>query len=415
MGIVIAAWLALAAGEDLRPDFALRDGDTVVFVGDSITAARTYGKIVENYTLLRFPGRKMRFVNAGWGGDTAAGGLARLDRDVWPHQPTVLIVAYGTNDIGWGVLADEPHRARYLAAVRSIVAACKKRGARVYLCSAAVTAADPATSEDSFLQKMCDAGMELARAGGGQSIDVQRSMREVQKRVAAHNAKVKGDKDRATLHAADGVHLNDLGQLAMASAILKGLNAPALVSSVHLDAREPRVASAEGCTVTDLARDGSGLAFTRQDEGLPFNNGLFYPLHYRFVPVHDELARYTLGVQGLPEGKYTLTADGRPLGTYTSEALSRGVNLAFATADAWQPGGPWDAQATVLKSLTDARHELAIAGLMGRTFLPGGVGQELAPGAKRTDEELVALQRLAAKPRPYRFVIRPAEEQPPKP
>jgi len=41
-----------------RADFALKDGDTVVFLGDSITAARTYGKIVENYTLLRYPARK---------------------------------------------------------------------------------------------------------------------------------------------------------------------------------------------------------------------------------------------------------------------------------------------------------------------------------------------------------------------
>src|SRR4051794_30680476 len=59
---------ALLAGARLQEasaaDFALRDGDTVVFLGDSITAARTYGRIVENYTLLRFPGRKVHFLNA---------------------------------------------------------------------------------------------------------------------------------------------------------------------------------------------------------------------------------------------------------------------------------------------------------------------------------------------------------------
>ena len=72
-------------------DYALEDGDTVVFLGDSITAARTYGKIVENYTLLRFPQRKVRFINAGWGGDTAAGGLARLDRDVFERGATLQV------------------------------------------------------------------------------------------------------------------------------------------------------------------------------------------------------------------------------------------------------------------------------------------------------------------------------------
>ena len=43
-------------------DFALRDNDTVVFLGDSITAARTYGKLIENYTLLRFSERRVRFI-----------------------------------------------------------------------------------------------------------------------------------------------------------------------------------------------------------------------------------------------------------------------------------------------------------------------------------------------------------------
>ncbi len=33
-----------------RAEFAIRDGDTVAFLGDSITTARTYGKIIENYT-----------------------------------------------------------------------------------------------------------------------------------------------------------------------------------------------------------------------------------------------------------------------------------------------------------------------------------------------------------------------------
>ena len=103
-------FLAGLASPGVRADYAVRDGDTVVFLGDSITAARTYGKIVENYTLLRFPDRKVRFINAGWGGDTAAGGLERLDRDVFAHGATVLIVAYGINDIGWGMKADDEHK-----------------------------------------------------------------------------------------------------------------------------------------------------------------------------------------------------------------------------------------------------------------------------------------------------------------
>src|SRR5262249_17839410 len=166
--------------------------------------------------------------------------------DVFRHRATLLTVAYGINDIGWGLHADEAHKGAYLDAVRGIVEACKQRGVRVYICSAAVTAENPHKSEDSFLQKMCDEGMELSRSLGGQAIDVQRTMRAVQKRVWAANESVPDKAKHATLHAADGIHLNDLGQLAMAFAILKGLGAPADVSSVRLDARGPKVLEARG-------------------------------------------------------------------------------------------------------------------------------------------------------------------------
>src|ERR1051325_4818564 len=90
-------------------DFAIRDGDTVVFLGDSITAEGTYGRMVENYTLLRFPDRNAHFINAGWGGDTADGGAKRLKRDVLDRGATLVTVAYGINDIGWGAKADTEH------------------------------------------------------------------------------------------------------------------------------------------------------------------------------------------------------------------------------------------------------------------------------------------------------------------
>src|SRR5690242_10481453 len=139
VGVVLVVLVLVAPGRG-RADYALRDGDTVVFLGDSITAARTYGKIVENYTLLRFPGRKVRFINSGRGGDTAAGGLRRLDRDVFAHGATVLVVAYGINGIGWGTQADEEHKDAYLDAIRGIVERSHERQVRVFLCSAAIKA-----------------------------------------------------------------------------------------------------------------------------------------------------------------------------------------------------------------------------------------------------------------------------------
>lgn len=389
-------------------DFALKNGDTVVFLGDSITAARTYGKIIENYTLLRFPERKIRFINSGIGGDTAAGGLERLERDVFAHQATVLTVAFGMNDIGWGVHADAEHRQAYLDAVRGIVSECRKRGVRVWLCSAAITGADPNTSETSFLQSMCDEGMALSRSLGGEAIDVQRTMREIQKRVWKFNESITDPEKKYSLHAADGVHLNDLGQLAMAYAILKGWNAPAEVSSCVIDASEGRLLTASGCSISDIRRVEDRLEFTRLDQGLPFNYGLFFALHFAFVPVPSELNQYLLTVKNLPEGRYEVQADGRGVGTFPARQLSEGVNIASTTTSGWLPGGPWNAQANVLLSLTSARGELGAAMTQSQLFLEQtGVTRDLAPAAAASNQHLEAAQREAARPRPYRFVVRP--------
>jgi lysophospholipase L1-like esterase len=394
-------------------DFAIRDGDTVVFLGDSITAARTYGKIIENYTLLRYPDRKVRFVNAGVGGDTAAGGLKRLQRDVFAHKPTVLIVAYGVNDIGWGTKADAEHKKVYLDGVRGIVQACKKRGVRVYLCSAAVTAEDPARAEAGFLQKMCDEGMKLSRSLGGKAIDVQRTMRGIQRSILAANAKVADKAKHDSLHTADGIHLNDLGQLAMAFTILKGLDAPADVPSVAIDADGAKLTAAKGCKVTGLASKDGTLEFTRLDEGLPFNYGIVYGLNYRYIPAPNELNRYMLTVTNLPKGRYEVTADGRSADVFTADQLAAGVNIASTTPDPWQPGGPWNAQANVLKLLTDARHEAVSANIHVRVYLPGSsASEQLGKQAAEFDAKIVAMQRTVAKPQEYHFAIKRYE--PPK-
>src|SRR5207247_967324 len=100
--------------------------------------------------------------------------------------------------------------------IRGIVEACKSHGVRVYICSAAVTAEDPDKAENGFLQKMCDEGLALSRSLGGGAIDVQRGMRAIQRKVGAANKQTADKAKHATLHAADGIHLNDLGQLAMA-------------------------------------------------------------------------------------------------------------------------------------------------------------------------------------------------------
>ncbi|HUQ68701.1 MAG TPA: GDSL-type esterase/lipase family protein, partial [Planctomycetaceae bacterium] len=337
---------------------------------------------------------------------TAAGGLARLERDVLDRGATVVTVAYGVNDIGWGLKADEEHKRKYLDGIAGIVKRCREKNVRVFICSAAVTGGDPNKSETDFLQTMCDEGMALSRQLGGEAIDVQRAMREIQRRVVKANEQITDAAKKETLHAPDGVHLNALGQTAMAYAILKGLGAPAAVSSVAIDMSQGPITEAAGCRVSELAAQGDHLEFTRLDEGLPLNGETFFALQFRFVPIPDQLNRYLLQVTSLPEGRYDVSADGRSVGTYTADRLGQGVNIASATTDGWLPGGPWDAQANVLHSLTEARDKLNLASLLVNTHLPGQeLTQQFLLEATDRNRELEELQRLVSRPRPYRFVV----------
>jgi hypothetical protein len=196
----------------------------------------------------------------------------------------------------------------------------------------------------------------------------------------------------------------------MAFAILKGLGAPPQVSSVTLDAKNGRTLETAGCTVRDTKTAQAGMEFTRLDEGLPLNYGLFFALHFRFVPFLDGLSRYMLAVRNLPEGWYDVLADGRAVGRFTAGQLAKGVNIASTTTNAWQPGGPWDSQAAVLRQLTEARNQIGSARLLAGLYLPkGATPPSFRPEAEAANSQIEKLQRSIARPRPYHFVIRPAE------
>lgn len=405
---LLSSGLALPCLADYGTNsFALKDNDTLVFLGDSITAARGYTKIVELYTLMRHPEAHVQFWNAGQGGDTASGAVSRLDRDVFAHGATVVTVAFGVNDIGWGTKADDEHKQRYLDGIRKIVTECQKHHARVYICSPAILHEDPDQGENGYLQKMADEGMALAKSLGAGTIDISRGMREVQRKVVEANANEKNPKNITRLHVDDGVHLNDLGQLTMAWAMLKGLGAEADVSAADIDATAGKAIRAENCKITDIKRLTNGVTFVRQDAGLPMNLGVLSALQYRFVPVPDTLDRYQLAVHGLAAGRYTVLVEGRSLGSWDAKQLADGVNIASATADGWAPGGPWDAQSDTVKEIVDARDKLWMGGRVRAQYNdnnPHAVA--LAQDFNRLDQKITELARTQARPYPYHYEVR---------
>lgn len=108
----------------------------VVGFGDSITGIyyhtggrRAWPEMLGIALRRLYPKARVEVVNAGISGDTTAGALARLDRDVLRHKPHLVVVMFGMNDVVR--VPPETYRENLAAVVRR----CREAGAEVVLCT----------------------------------------------------------------------------------------------------------------------------------------------------------------------------------------------------------------------------------------------------------------------------------------
>ena len=141
--------LALAlSGMAAAQDFSLKNGDTVVFYGDSITDQRLYTTFAETYVLTRFPALRVNFVHSGWGGDRVSGGGGgpidlRLRRDVIAYRPTVMTIMLGMNDGRYRAFDDAIFR-EYSSGYEKII-----RDMKAALPDVRITAIEPSPYDDA--------------------------------------------------------------------------------------------------------------------------------------------------------------------------------------------------------------------------------------------------------------------------
>ncbi|MFA6961892.1 MAG: GDSL-type esterase/lipase family protein [Opitutaceae bacterium] len=356
--LLAAVFSAVSVG---RADdaFYLKDGDRVVFYGDSITDQRLYTTFTETFVVTRFPNLKVDFVHSGWGGDRVGGGgggniATRLERDVFTYKPTVMTVMLGMNDGSYRAFDDKIF-ATYDTGLRSIVEKVQSTLPGIRLTLIQPSPFDDVTRDPKFpggynavLVRYADAVKAIAEANHQTVADLNSPLVAMLEKAKA------ADAQSAAKIIPDRVHPGASGHLIMAEQVLKAWNAPSLVSGVEIDASAGKVVHAMNTNVSALKIAADSAEWTQLDKALPMPVDLANPetaLAVKSSDFVEALDRQPLRVTGLKTASYELQIDGRKIGVFASVDLAAGINLAVLAT-------PMAAQAAEVHKLTLQRANL---------------------------------------------------------
>jgi len=408
LGLALAASASAQAPAKAPAAFALRDGDRVVFYGDSITQEGGYGRLVEEYVATRFPGWDVRFDNAGVGGDTVRGGGqgaidVRLERDVIALHPSVVTIMLGMNDGGYKPF-DPTTLAAFGEGYAAIVQKLKQAlpGVRLTLIRSSPfdDVARPAQFQpgyDDALRRLGCYVATLAAREKATAVDFRDPLN------AGIAVLVKTSPDLAPLLLPDRVHPSAAGQLVMGATLLRAWGATALVSRVEIDAAAKAAVATENTDLTGLSVADGSLSWTQLDHALPL------PLSFDDAEVAlaqragADLATIDsepLTVKGLRAGRYELRIDGSQVAELSEAELAAGVDLArVQTPQRWQAMSvKWSVGGSV-----------ELQRLRRRLLADGGSdpkAREAAAFLSRADEQARKQRRGDAQPKPRRYEIR---------
>src|SRR5664279_3209219 len=193
----------------------------VVFFGDSITEAgvKPHGFISIDDNLLNPPGHAAyELIGAGISGNKVYDLYLRMDDDVIPLAPDIVVIWVGVNDVwhkkmGTGTDADKFERF-YLALVKKLKAA----GIRAILCTPATIGEkyDNTNEQDGDLNKYANIIRKIASDQQLTLVDMRKEFEDYEKMHNTNNL------DRGLL-TADGVHLNQTGNQFVAKLMAEGI------------------------------------------------------------------------------------------------------------------------------------------------------------------------------------------------
>ncbi len=215
--ILSAAALACASGAmaSENADCIFKDGDSIAFLGDSITeqgAKEPDGYVNMVMETLKSEGFDVTCVPAGISGNMSKHMLARVDKDVIAKKPAWMFLSCGVNDAPNGIDNPGVPLADYIRDINAILDKCAAAQIKVIILSATPVVEEPEHVANKNLVEYNNALRAIAAERRLPLIDLNKTFNNI----------IEKKKDKSVRYLTkDGTHMNPRGNAVIAAQILK--------------------------------------------------------------------------------------------------------------------------------------------------------------------------------------------------
>lgn len=212
--IVVALFMGtLGLAPVKAADVAVKTGEKIAFLGDSITQAGSQpgGYVMLVMSGLEANGIKATAIPAGIGGHNSNQMLARLEKDILVKKPDWMTLSCGVNDVWYG--AKGVSLEQYKENITKIIDQCQSADIKVMILTTTMIGEDATAEKNQKLAPYNAFLVELAKEKKCLLADLNAAM---QTELAAA---VADRKDKMLTK--DGVHMNADGNRMMAVGVLK--------------------------------------------------------------------------------------------------------------------------------------------------------------------------------------------------
>ena len=312
-------------------------GNTICFLGDSITHGGQYHEFLQLFYATRYPNLKLTFHNCGISGDNAEGMIHRLDKDVFIHKPSHVFFMTGMNDVirtlyFEGEASDEIEKNRKKALneyKQNIHILDKKFEASdirplyltpsIYDQYSKIERKNNMGCNDALIE--CSTHLKkIAKQRNTTVIDLNYSMKHIMKRELQNDSLF-------TIVGKDRVHPETTGHFVMFHEIISNIESPSIVSEILIDLNQDNFTETKNCIINNFEFSSDDISFNCVQNSLPFptNKGIDKALS--LVPFENDFNKEILQIKGIKNGEYDLFIQGVFIKNYSAEQLKGGVNL----------------------------------------------------------------------------------------